>query len=75
MRSQVSSRAQTQTQARPSANPRLDSIRKQERFALDIWSSPWFPALGAGLALALLAVFVLGVGPPPTDPRCTLPWC
>ena len=66
---------QTKTGARPSANPRLDAIRKQERLLLDVWSAPWFPALGAGLAVALLLVFVFGVGPPPADPRCTLPWC
>jgi hypothetical protein len=75
MRSQVGSNVQTKTTERPSANPRLDSIRKQERLALDVWSSQWFPVIGGSLTVILLIVFIFGVGPPPEDPRCTLPWC
>lgn len=77
MRSQVSSNVQTKTTERPSANPRLDAIRKNERLALDVWSSQWFPVIGGSLAVILLFVFIFGVGPSPAelDPRCTLPWC
>jgi hypothetical protein len=50
-------------------------IRQQESALLNVWTQQWFFLLCGCGVFVLLAVFVAGVGPPPTDPRCTLPWC
>jgi len=66
------------TAPRPlSSRPRrlaVDDIRRDERLLLDVWSSQWFQALMVVVTLAVLYGF-LKVGPPPSDGRCTLPWC
>ena len=30
---------------------------------------------GAGIAFVMMLVFILIIGPPPSDGRCVLPWC
>jgi hypothetical protein len=52
-----------------------DDIRKAERQVLGVWTSPAFAKAGIGLVLLTLFVFVVVIGPPPSDGRCTLPWC
>lgn len=52
-----------------------ERIRKAERVLLDIWSSEDFNKAGAVASVALLLAFVLIVGPPPPDGRCSLYWC
>ena len=47
----------------------------QERFMLDIFTNDNFFRLSAVAAVALLLSTALLVGPPPSDSRCTLPWC
>lgn len=52
-----------------------ESIRRQERYLLNYWSQDTF-FKGGGLAvLALFILLILLAGPPPSDGRCTLPWC
>ena len=52
-----------------------DDIRRTERNALAVWTSPTFAKAGIVVVLLTLFVFVVVVGPPPSDGRCTLPWC
>ena len=42
---------------------------------LDIFTNDNFFRLSAVAAVALLLSTALLVGPPPSDSRCTLPWC
>ena len=42
---------------------------------LDIFTNENFYKVGAVAALALLVATSVLVGPPPSDSRCTLPWC
>lgn len=56
-------------------NEAYDQIRKDENFVLNAVTSGKFTTgalIGVGV---LLFVFVVVVGPPPSDGRCTLPWC
>jgi len=50
-------------------------IRRQERVLLDVFSTDTFMKAGAGVAFVMFIVFVFVIGPPPSDGRCTLPWC
>ncbi len=52
-----------------------DDIRKAERSVLAAWTSPTFAKAGVLIVLLTLFVFVVVIGPPPSDGRCTLPWC
>lgn len=47
----------------------------QERVLLDFWTSESFYKVGAVGACAFLLLFAVLMGPPPSDGRCTLPWC
>ena len=52
-----------------------DRIRADEDLVLNWWTSPTFAVAGVGAAALLLFLFVVVIGPPPSDGRCTLPWC
>jgi hypothetical protein len=52
-----------------------EDIRRTENRALAPWNSPTFAKAGLLVVLATLFVFLVIVGPPPSDGRCTLPWC
>ena len=52
-----------------------DDIRRTEQKALSPWTSPLFAQAGIIVVVATLFVFVVIVGPPPSDGRCTLPFC
>ncbi len=53
----------------------LCSFALQEIAWANIWSAESFYKLGAAGTLLLFVFIVLQAGPPPSDPRCTLPWC
>eukprot|EP00889_Picochlorum_renovo_P007211 jgi/Picre1/34241/NNA_001715.t1 len=53
----------------------LDAIRKEEDRVLGVWSSTAFSQLGIASAAFLLVVILVLAGGPPSDARCTLPWC
>lgn len=53
----------------------LDKIRKEEERVLGTWSSTRFTQLGLASVVLLLVLLVVVSGGPPTDSRCTLPWC
>lgn len=81
MREQLNSQVDTKTGPRPppfagkNLTEQQRNIRKQENIWLDIWTSPYFSTIGILAAVVVLITFLFGVGPPPSDPRCTLPWC
>ena len=52
-----------------------EDIRRSERQVLAAWTSPTFAKAGILVVVATLFVFVVVVGPPPSDGRCTLPFC
>lgn len=53
----------------------LDAIRREEDRVLGVWSSPAFSQIGIASAAFLLVVLLVLAGGPPSDARCTLPWC
>eukprot|EP01024_Parvocaulis_polyphysoides_P070727 TRINITY_DN8740_c0_g1_i1.p2 TRINITY_DN8740_c0_g1~~TRINITY_DN8740_c0_g1_i1.p2 ORF type:complete len:152 (-),score=10.07 TRINITY_DN8740_c0_g1_i1:231-656(-) len=59
----------------PYVDPRRERIKKQEMFALDIWSKESFFGIAGISVLVILLCFILLSGGAPTDSRCTLPWC
>jgi hypothetical protein len=79
MRSQVDSNVTTQTTFRPVALPRngdvQQQIRRQEAALLNVWSSQAFQSAGTVAAIVLFVSMIVVAGPPPSDGRCTLPWC
>lgn len=50
-------------------------IRKQESTLLNVWTKQWFFLLCGFAVFGFMVVMVGVVGPPPSDGRCTLPWC
>jgi hypothetical protein len=56
------------------AGSRQADIRAQERGLLDLWTNENFFLFGI-VGVVLLFAAIVGVVPPPSDPRCTLPWC
>lgn len=57
------------------SGPTADDIRRQESTLLDAWTTETFSQISIiGIVLLFVAV-VIAAGPPPTDARCTLPWC
>lgn len=52
-----------------------DDIKNAERGVLDAWTSPTFTKAWLVVVLMTALVFVVFIGPPPPDGRCTLPWC
>lgn len=59
----------------PAARMTRDAIKREESILLNAWSSDKFQGAGVALAVLVLLVLLLAAGPPPTDTRCTLPWC
>lgn len=59
----------------PAAKMTRDTIKREESFLLNAWTSDKFQGAGVALAVLVLLVVLLAAGPPPTDARCTLPWC
>lgn len=59
----------------PQVSPGSKLVRENEKFLLDFWVSENFFKLGAASAVLVLLFFLFFVGGPPTDDRCTLPWC
>lgn len=53
----------------------LDAIRKEEDRVLGVWSSTAFSQLGIASAAFFLVMLLVLAGGPPSDARCTLPWC
>jgi hypothetical protein len=56
------------------SGPQGVEIRRAESGLLDVWTSGPFFAIAGAVAVLLLVALVAG-NPPPTDSRCTLPWC
>jgi len=52
-----------------------DDIKADESRVLNSWSSETFTKLGLLSVVTLLFVFIVVIGPPPDDGRCSLPWC
>tara|TARA_B100000768_G_scaffold95591_1_gene89265 strand:- start:157 stop:507 length:351 start_codon:yes stop_codon:yes gene_type:complete len=52
-----------------------EDIQDDENRVADIWSSEIFTKAGIVSVLLLLFFFVFVIGPPPSDGRCSLPWC
>ena len=52
-----------------------DQIKRDERRALDAVVNENFTKTGFGVIALTLFVYVFIIGPPPSDGRCTLPWC
>ncbi|KAG1659814.1 hypothetical protein FOA52_002151 [Chlamydomonas sp. UWO 241] len=50
-------------------------MRREESWLLDIWTNERVQQVGAVLSLVVFAIIISSVGPPPSDSRCTLPWC
>ena len=57
------------------SDPSYQQIRDSEDFVLNAWSSEKFTKVGLLATVLLLVFFVVVIGPPPSDGRCTLPWC
>lgn len=78
-RFQRETRGRVSTQPPPTVDPvwrdQRDMIRRSERTVLDFWSSEAFAKVGIVATVALFVTFLLVAGPPPSDGRCTLPWC
>lgn len=55
--------------------PAPDQMRQQERQVLDAWTQERLLQLAAGVTMALVLLLLFAAGGPPSDPRCTLPWC
>jgi hypothetical protein len=56
-----------------SNSPEQNRLRRDERILLDIWTTENFYLLAAILSLVLLITLLWGIGPLPSDSRCTLP--
>mmetsp|Transcript_39683 Transcript_39683/g.55097 ORF Transcript_39683/g.55097 Transcript_39683/m.55097 type:complete len:149 (+) Transcript_39683:132-578(+) len=56
-------------------DPAQDQIRSDENFILNAWTGENFTRSGLISVAALLIFFIVVIGPPPSDGRCTLPWC
>lgn len=56
------------------SSPR-DDIRRQERLILDTWVNESSSQLVIVAVVIAFIAFLLVSAPPPTDARCTLPWC
>ena len=52
-----------------------EDIKRSERQVLAAWTSSTFAKAGILVVVATLFVYVVVVGPPPSDGRCTLPFC
>jgi hypothetical protein len=61
-------RARTRAHVHPPTHP-------QESWLLDIWTNERVQQIGGVLSLVVFAIVIASVGPPPSDSRCTLPWC
>ena len=55
--------------------PTREDIRRTERGLLDAWTNETFSQLSIAVVVLLFLATVVAAGPPPTDARCTLPWC
>lgn len=53
----------------------IDDIKRAENNLLNAWTSEAFTRNGLIAVVALLVFFLFVIGPPPSDGRCTLPWC
>lgn len=57
-------------------SPASRDVRDNERLMLDFFVNENFSKFGALGAVLLIVLFLsVGGGAPPTDDRCTLPWC
>lgn len=52
-----------------------DKVRRQEQQVLNAWTSERGMQLAAGGTMALVLLLLFAAGGPPSDARCTLPWC
>lgn len=59
----------------PRMSNREKSIRQQEQKLLNVWVQENFFIVAGLTVVATLIVSTFLVGPPPSDSRCTLPWC
>ncbi|MEW5310150.1 MAG: hypothetical protein WDW38_001976 [Sanguina aurantia] len=60
----------------PKLSPASRDVRDNERLMLDFFVNENFSKFGALGAVLLIVLFLsVGGGAPPTDDRCTLPWC
>ncbi|PRW33295.1 metaxin 1 [Chlorella sorokiniana] len=52
-----------------------DKVRRQEQQLLSAWTSERGMQLAAGSTIVLVLLLLFAAGGPPSDARCTLPWC
>lgn len=52
-----------------------DKVRRQEQQVLSAWTSERGMQLAAGGTIVLVLLLLFAAGGPPSDARCTLPWC
>lgn len=64
----------TQTRQTWNTGPAQNDITRIEQGLLNIWTQNSFFLVGAAITIFFLGL-LLFAGPPPTDSRCTLPWC
>ena len=63
------------TRRKNSGRTAKEDIQADENRVADIWSSENFTKFGIASVCFLLFVFVFVIGPPPSEGRCSLPWC
>ena len=77
----VNSYVDTPTPDRPlTSQPKRQSkmekdIRANEQLLLNVWVQENFFIFGGITTFVVLLCILFAAGPPPSDPRCTLPWC
>lgn len=57
------------------SGPSADQMRRQEQQVLNAWTQERLMQLAAGGTMVLVLVLLFAAGGPPSDARCTLPWC
>ncbi|PSC73709.1 metaxin-1 isoform X2 [Micractinium conductrix] len=57
------------------SGPTGDQLRRQERAVLDAWTQALQLQLAAGGTIVVVLLLLFAAGGPPSDARCTLPWC
>ena len=55
--------------------PAADQVRRGELLLLNAFTQERLMQLAAGGTMALVLLLLFSAGGPPSDPRCTLPWC
>uniref|UniRef100_A0A7R9VHK0 Uncharacterized protein n=1 Tax=Chlamydomonas euryale TaxID=1486919 RepID=A0A7R9VHK0_9CHLO len=65
----------TQPPRGPRLNARQQQLRRDEKLLLDLWTNERVQQIGGFLSFVVIAAILVSLGPPPSDSRCTLPWC